>query len=110
MALDDRRVAPRQGRRSSDAGRDVSPREASRASGSLEDTLGALLSSRLLQRVTAELAAMRQALPPALLPLKDAARRMGVSEKTARGESAPASGRHGATAAKCSSTCQPSAL
>ena len=59
-------------------------------SGSLEDTLGALLSSRLvplrsdLQRVTAELAAMRQALPPALLPLKEAARRMGVSEKTAR--------------------------
>jgi len=90
MALDDRRVAPRQGRRSSDAGRDVSPREASRASGSLEDTLGALLSSRLvplrsdLQRVTAELAAMRQALPPALLPLKDAARRMGVSEKSTR--------------------------
>ena len=27
---------------------------------------------------------MRQALPPALLPLKEAARRMGVSEKTAR--------------------------
>jgi len=27
---------------------------------------------------------MRQALPPALVPLKDAARRMGVSEKTAR--------------------------
>jgi hypothetical protein len=43
MALDDRRVTSRQGRRSSDAG-DVSPREASRATGSLEDTLGALLS------------------------------------------------------------------
>lgn len=90
MALEDRRAASRQGRRSSDAGRDVSPGEASRASGSLEDTLGALLSSRLvplrsdLQRVTAELAAVRQAFPPALVPLKDAARRMGVSEKTAR--------------------------
>ena len=90
MALDDRWMTSRQaGRRSSDAG-DVSPREASRAGGSLEDTLGALLSSRLvplrsdLQRVAAELAAMRQALPPALLPLKEAARRMGVSEKTAR--------------------------
>ena len=90
MALDDRRVEPRQGRRASDASRDLSSRGGLRANGSLEDTLGALLSSRLaplrsdLQRVTAELAAMRQALPPMLLPLKEAARRMSVSEKTAR--------------------------
>lgn len=84
MALDDRRTARLRGRRASDTSR-----EFSRPYGGLEDTLG-LLSTRLvplrsdLERVAAELAAMRQALPPALLPLKEAARRMGVSEKTAR--------------------------
>src|SRR5258708_8341434 len=89
MALDDRRVAPRQGRRSSDAGRALSPRDASRASGSLEDTLGALLSSRLvplrsdLQPLTAQLTAMRPALPPALVPLNAAARRLGAAPNTA---------------------------
>ena len=84
MAHDDRRAGLPNGRRAND------DRDLSRPNGSLEDTLGALLSARLvplhsdLQRVTAELAAMRQALPPALFPLKEAARRMGVSEKTAR--------------------------
>ena len=85
MAHDDRREGLRNGRRATDIRQVLS-----RPSGSLEDTLGALLSARLvplhsdLRRVTAELAAMRQALPPTLLPLKEAARRMGVSEKTAR--------------------------
>ncbi|HET7787936.1 MAG TPA: helix-turn-helix domain-containing protein [Myxococcales bacterium] len=86
MALADRRTA---GRRASDAQPELASRDP-RTSGTLENTLGALLSARLvplhsdLRRVTAELAALRQALPPALFPLKEAARRMGVSEKTAR--------------------------
>jgi excisionase family DNA binding protein len=56
----------------------------------LEDTLGTLLDARLaplrsdLERVSAELAAVRRALPPLLLPLKEAAKHMHVSEKTAR--------------------------
>jgi len=55
---------------------------------SLEDTLAALLDARLaplradLERVTAELAAVRRALPSQFVPLKEAAARMGVSEKT----------------------------
>ena len=56
---------------------------------SFEDTIGALLDARLaplrsdLERVTTELAAVRRALPPMLVSLKEAARRMGVSVKTA---------------------------
>ena len=36
-----------------------------------------------LQRMTAEFAALKQAVPPSLVPLKEAAKRMGVSTKTA---------------------------
>ncbi len=56
----------------------------------LEETIAAILDQRLgplrldLQRVAGALEALRSALPPALVPLKEAARRMHVSEKTAR--------------------------
>lgn len=56
----------------------------------LEETLGILLDARLaplrsdLERVTSELAAVRRAMPPLFVALKEAARRMNVSEKTAR--------------------------
>ncbi len=57
---------------------------------SLEDTLGAMLDARLaplrsdLERVTAELSAVRRALPPQLVPLAQAAKAMGCSVRTAR--------------------------
>ncbi len=56
----------------------------------LEETIAAILDQRLaplrvdLQRVAGALEALRSALPPALVPLKEAAKRMHVSEKTAR--------------------------
>lgn len=56
----------------------------------LEETLAAILDQHLapvrrdLERVGRELEALRAALPPALVPLKEAAKRMGVSVKTAR--------------------------
>jgi hypothetical protein len=55
----------------------------------LEDSLGALLDAKLaplrsdLDRVTAELSAVRRALPPQLVSLKRAAEVMHCSTKTA---------------------------
>jgi len=57
---------------------------------SLEETLSALLDARLaplrneIGRLSAELVELRRALPPMLVPLKEAALRMGVSYATAR--------------------------
>jgi hypothetical protein len=56
----------------------------------LEETLAAILDQRLaplrrdLDRVAGALEALRSAMPPALVPLKQAAALMHVSEKTAR--------------------------
>ena len=56
---------------------------------SFEDTLGAMLDAKLaplrsdLDRVSAELTAVRRALPPQLVPLSQAAKAMGCSTKTA---------------------------
>ena len=56
----------------------------------LEETLAAILDQRLaplrrdLDRVASALEALRSALPPALVPLKQAAAVMHVSVKTAR--------------------------
>lgn len=56
----------------------------------LEETLAAVLDQRLapirrdLEGVTRALEALRAAVPPTLVPVKEAAKRMAVSEKTAR--------------------------
>lgn len=56
---------------------------------SIEEQLSAILIAVAplrseLARVSAELAAVKRSIPPQLAPLKDAAKRMGVSVKTAR--------------------------
>jgi hypothetical protein len=57
---------------------------------SFEETLATLLDARLapmraeIASLTAGMEAMRKALPPMLVPLKEAALRMGVSYATAR--------------------------
>lgn len=56
----------------------------------LEETIAAVLDERLaplrrdLDRVAGALEALRSAMPPTLIPLKQAAERMHVSVKTAR--------------------------
>ncbi len=57
---------------------------------SLDTTLGALLEAHLapvrseLERLAAEVVELRRTLPPMLVPLREAARRLGVSYATAR--------------------------
>jgi hypothetical protein len=57
---------------------------------SFDETLGALLDAHLapvrleIARLTAQVTELRRTLPPMLVPLKEAARRMGVSYATAR--------------------------
>lgn len=57
---------------------------------SFDETLGALLDARLapvrveIERLAAEVIELRHTLPPMLVPLREAARRMGVSYATAR--------------------------
>ncbi|HZZ84368.1 MAG TPA: hypothetical protein VFE30_07505 [Anaeromyxobacteraceae bacterium] len=57
---------------------------------SLDTTLGALLEAHLtpvrveLERLSAEVIELRRTLPPMLVPLREAARRLGVSYATAR--------------------------
>jgi hypothetical protein len=57
---------------------------------SLDTTLGALLEAHLapvrseLERLSAEVVELRRTLPPMLVLLREAARRMGVSYATAR--------------------------
>ena len=57
---------------------------------SFDETLGALLDAHLaplrgeLERLAAEVTELRRTLPPMLVPLREAARRLGVSYATAR--------------------------
>lgn len=57
---------------------------------SLDTTLGALLEAHLapvrseLERLAAAVVELRRTLPPVLVPLREAARRLGVSYATAR--------------------------
>ena len=63
---------------------------ATRRSMSFDETLCALLEAQLapvradLHRLAAEVLELRRSLPPMLVPLREAARRMGVSYATAR--------------------------
>jgi len=56
----------------------------------IEETLGALLEAKLaplrgdIGRLAAELEAMRRTFPPALVPVREAAQALGVSEATIR--------------------------
>jgi len=56
----------------------------------IDETLTGMLNACLapvhegMRRISSELEALRRALPPSLLPLREAAKRMGVSYATAR--------------------------
>ncbi len=87
MTFDDQRNSLQYGKRATD----VTPADTTAGtSDSFEARLGALISARIaplrsaLQDFAHVLEGLRRALPAQLVPLKEAARRMGVSEKTAR--------------------------